>query len=493
MRKEIFWNFIVTILTSMMSFIQNKYFVQYMGIETLGLMKLFTQLLQYLNIVELGLGGASAYALYKPLADKDYKKTSIIVTTIEKMYNKIAILIFSLGILTIPLVCSLIESDISSISISIYWMLYILNTVSTYLYIKYVILFTANQELLLVRFIQGGSKFIFQILQVIFIIRFHSFYIFIILLFLDNITQFIFFKKYYKRKYSYIKETEERYDDIKTDIKNLFWHKIGWLVVCNTNIIFISKFVSLAIAGIYASYLMVIQILITLIGVITTVIRPKIGRFIAQNTKAKIYTSYKQSNILFIFGSLFSLFSLYILVDSFISLWIGKDFLLPKQTILLICINYFFDFVRRNLDIYKECFGFFDDIMSPILESIINLSFSIFLGKLYGVNGIVLGGIISNISIITIYKPILVFKRCFDQNWKEYIKVYGNYFVLVGISLTSLNIVTRPFIKVDINTWLEWIIYTITISIISVIIIFIVFLLNKDFRNIIKVYVLKKK
>ena len=62
MKKELLYNFIFTFLTSIILFIQNKYFVQYMGIETLGIMKLFSQLLQYLNIVELGLGSASAFA-----------------------------------------------------------------------------------------------------------------------------------------------------------------------------------------------------------------------------------------------------------------------------------------------------------------------------------------------------------------------------------------------------------------------------------------------
>ena len=95
--------------------------------------------------------------------------------------------------------------------------------------------------------------------------------------------------------------------------------------------------------------------------------------------------------------------------------------------------------------------------------------------------------------VILIYRPILVFKRCFDQNIKEYIKVYGNYLVLLIISLFCLNAATKPFIRENISSWLDWIIYATTISVITGVVLFIVFLLNKEFRNIIKVYVLKKK
>ena len=68
--RGIYINFIITFVTSLFSFIINKYFANYMGIEKLGLMKLFTQIMAYLNLVDMGIASASTYALYEPL----YKK-----------------------------------------------------------------------------------------------------------------------------------------------------------------------------------------------------------------------------------------------------------------------------------------------------------------------------------------------------------------------------------------------------------------------------------
>lgn len=493
MKKELLLNFIFTLFTSILGFIQNRYFVRYMGINTLGMMKLFSQLLAYLNIVELGLGSASAYALYKPLAEKNHKQISIVVSTIESVYNKIAIIIMVLGICCIPLIPFFIENSIVGNRIYFYWLLYVLNTVSTYLYIKYVILFTANQEFIFVRSVQSISKIIFQILQIIFIIKYHSFFLYIILLILDSFIQFIFFKLHYKKQYSYIIKTKERYEGIKSDIKNLFWHKIGSLVVFNTDLILISKFVSIEVVGIYASYQMIISTLSLLVNIIVGVISPKIGKYIAENSVEKIYRSFKNINLLFLIGALFFSVVTLISINSFIKLWIGEEFELKFFTVILICINLFISIARWNLEIFKNSSGFFEDIQSPILESVINLVISIVLGLKLGLDGIIIGTIASNISIIMIYKPILVYKRCFNQTWKEYIKVYGNYLILIGVSLFSLNIVTRPFIRTDINTWLDWIINATTISIISLVTIFIVFLLNRDFRNIIKEYILKRK
>lgn len=486
MKKEIILNFIFTILISIVMFLQNKYFVEYMGIETLGIMKLFSQLLQYLNIIEMGLGSASTFSLYKPLTEKNYEQVSIILSTIKSIYNKIALLLFCLGILVTPILPFFMKVKSFDKVIYIYWILYVLNTVSTYLFIKYVVLFTANQEFIYVRFIQSLSKFIYQILQIWLIIKYHSFLIFIILLILDNLTQYIFLRKHFDKNYSFIFSTKEKYAGLNRDIKNLFWHKIGGLIVFNTDLILISKLVSIEVVGIYANYQLVVQMITTVINIVVNVIRPKIGKYIAINSKEKIYKLFKKINIIFLLIGIIFSYCAYILINYFISLWIGKEYTLSNLSVQLICINIFTMCFRVILDTFKDGSGFFDDIQCPILESIINLVFSIILGIKYGLNGIIMGTIISNASIILIYKPALTFKRCFNQGFKEYIKVYGNYLILIIISLLSLNKIIKGFLFSEINSWLDWILYSIKVSIFISIVLSVVFLLNKDFRNVLK-------
>ena len=493
MKKEVMINFILTILISFIGFFQNKYFIQYMGIEILGVMKLFSQLLQYLNIIEMGIGSASTFILYKPLAEKDFEQISIIISTIKSFYNKIALILFLLGILVTPILPFFMRLETFNKMIYIYWILYLLNTVSTYLFIKYVILFTANQEFIFVRYIQSFSKIIFQILQIILIVKINSFLLYILMLLLANLTQYILFKKHYNKNYSYIYKSEERYQGLSRDIKNLFWHKLAGLIVFNTDLILISKFVSIEIVGVYASYQLVLQMVSMLVNIVISVIRPKLGKFISLNSKNKIYELFKEINTIFLYLGILLSYCTHILINNFIGIWIGKEYILDRFTIFLICINLFVGIFRVILESFKEASGFFDDVQSPILEAIINFIFSLGLGIKYGLDGIIIGTIISNILVIMIYKPILVFKRCFDKGVKEYIKIYGNYLILLIISLILLNIATKPFIKTDINTWIDWIIYATTISVITGVVLFIVFLLNKEFRNVIKIHILKRK
>ena len=201
MKKELLLNFIITLVIGILTFVINRYFVIYIGIAALGIMKLFNQLLYYLNLVEMGIGGASTYAFYEPLMKNDYKKISIILGTIAPLYNKISVIIFSIGLFITPLISLLLKDKIETKILYIYWILYVINTTISYLYIKYSILFMADQKFNIVRSIQGISKITCQVLQIIVIIKIQSFIVYILLLILDNLIQYICYLYYYKKNY----------------------------------------------------------------------------------------------------------------------------------------------------------------------------------------------------------------------------------------------------------------------------------------------------
>ena len=62
------------------SFISRKIFIEYLGTEILGLNTTVVNLLQFLNLAELGIGAAISYTLYQPLADNNRDKICEIVS-----------------------------------------------------------------------------------------------------------------------------------------------------------------------------------------------------------------------------------------------------------------------------------------------------------------------------------------------------------------------------------------------------------------------------
>ncbi|MDP0492693.1 MAG: oligosaccharide flippase family protein [Fusobacterium sp. JB021] len=484
--KGMLINFICTFIPCIISFIVNKYFVEFMGIEYLGLMRLFTQLLAYLGIVEMGLGSASAYSLYKPLAEKDYRRLNIVISTISSLYKKIAFFILIMGLVLVPFLKFFIKDINITNMIILYWILYLTNTVLNYLFIKYNILFTANQEYNFVRVVQASTRILSQILKIYVILRYKSFLLFISCILLETGIQYLLFKKYYNKNYSFIKKTKIRDKIIVKNLKNLFFHRIGELVVFNTDLILISKFISLKTVGVYASYRMLIKLLKMSLNVITGVLSPMIGRFVAIHSDEENFNLWKKINIVYVFMGVIGTYCFYELSTDFVIIWIGKENTFIKETVFLLSVNLYIIFIRCITEKFKNSYGFFDDIQLPILESILNFSVSLILVIKIGLNGVIIGTIVSDIFVILILKPILVFKRCFKKSIGCYARLYLNYIFLSIISILLVSNIVNKYFDKNISDFYDWTLKGFEIFILTTIISLLIFLSNNDFRKGIK-------
>lgn len=483
---EVILNFFLTFFIGGGQIILNKCFFSYLGSDNLGIMKLFTQLLSYLNLADMGVAAASTYALYKPLANKDYKEISVIMNTITRMYNKILIYVLGIGLLATPTITFFINNtNVLKRDIYLYWVLYVLGLVVTYGFLKFHILFLADQKFKLVKISQGFTKILIQLLQIYTLMKFKSFYLFIALIILEGIVQYILFKYLYNKNYAkHMLKTQEIKKEIINNLKKLFWHKLAGMVVFNTDLIIISKFISLEIVAIYSSYLLLEQMLITVVTILTSVLAPKIGKYIAFNEKNEIHEKWREINNMFLFLGILLSFSMYKLANTFITLWMGKDFLLPKITLFLICINIFIRATKPLIESFQSGSGFFDDIHLPIAEAIINFIFSIVLVYYIGLNGVILGTVISNITIICIAKPVLVFKKCFDKSTKDYLKIYGLYLIFSIVAFYICNILFKLFFeKILVNNWLDWFILSIKSSILNLIVLAIFYIIHRKIQR----------
>ena len=72
------------LLGLIVSFIARIFFIRILGAEYLGVNGLFTNILTILSLVELGIGPAIIFSLYKPLAENNIKK----VKALMKFYQK---------------------------------------------------------------------------------------------------------------------------------------------------------------------------------------------------------------------------------------------------------------------------------------------------------------------------------------------------------------------------------------------------------------------
>ncbi len=88
--KKFFYNTLFTALLQVVNvaaaLIVPRFMLQFYGSEINGLVTSITQFINYFNLVEAGLSAAAVYALYKPLAEGDDRRTSRIVSASRRFY-----------------------------------------------------------------------------------------------------------------------------------------------------------------------------------------------------------------------------------------------------------------------------------------------------------------------------------------------------------------------------------------------------------------------
>ena len=91
-------NLVFYILILCISFFSRKIFLNCLGADFVGLTGTLLNLLNFLNLAELGVSTAIGYVLYKPIFDQDKTRINEIISVLGYMYRWIGLVIIGAGL-----------------------------------------------------------------------------------------------------------------------------------------------------------------------------------------------------------------------------------------------------------------------------------------------------------------------------------------------------------------------------------------------------------
>lgn len=470
-----------------------------LGVEYLGLNNLFTSIIQMLCLADIGIGNAMVYEMYKPASKKNYKELSSLLNVYKKIYFILSLIILLIGICLIPFLDVLIKGTLpESTNIYLLFIIYLFNTFISYCLFSYkrsiLQVFQRNDILSNINTI---CNIIVYFIQIILLIYFKNYYLyvltFVLLTIIDNISVHYITKK----KYPEIKPEGTIENDVKTDITKrvsaLAGHKIGAVVISSLDSIVISIFLGISTLAIYSNYFYIVKALNGVLNIGFNSVLPGIGNsLVIESEEANKELFYKLSFMLISFVSFCSV-CLFILLQSFMKLWMGADFLLPFYTMILFVI-YFYSWQFRIIGLaFKDAAGMWkDDAMKPYIGLIVNLILNIILVQVIGINGILISTIIVMFFIYFPWETHVLFKSLFKSDTKEYIKnVILNIIFTVFVAILTHLILSN----LSINLYLDIAIRLITTVIIYTILFIVFYSNNKYFKyylNEIKTFIQKR-
>lgn len=442
------------------SFVARIIFLKILNSDYLGINGLFTNILTMLTLVELGIGPAMVFSLYKPLAEEDKEKIKSLMNLYKKIYRTVGIIILILGFVTLPLYPLFISEAPNIENLNLIYLLFISNTAISYFYSYKRSLIICDQKRYIATIYRYGFFFLLNIVQILILLIMKNYILYLVLQVLFTWLENLFISRKADKMFPYLKEKniakleKEEIDKIKKNSTAMVAHKVGGIVVNSTDNMIIAKLVSLTIVGIYSNYLLIIQALETIILQIFNSIIASIGQIGAKDEKEKLKDIFNKTFFLnfWIFG--FCSICLIILFNDFITLWIGDKYIFTNYIVITIVIMFYLKGIRRTVLTFRDALGlFYKDRYKPIFESIINLVVSIILAMQFGVIGVFLGTIISTLTTSLWVEPLILYKYGFNEKVRKYFIRLTQYTSIGIISYLATYLITSFITKLTIITF----------------------------------------
>lgn len=444
-QKSVFniaFSIIYQLVTLFSNFLMKTILIKNLGIQYTGVSALFTDILTVLSVAELGFGTAVSYALYRPLYEKDDIQIAKIMRLYQKIYRIVFFVIIAAGI-----VCSFflkyIVKDVPDIkeNINIVFIFFIFKAAVSYLFVYKATLIEANQEKHIVSAIGTAVCILATILEATAITIFKSYIGYLFVMVTMVIVQNVIISSVANRRYPMLKNVcskslslPERKEIFK-NVRALAIYKISGALQRGVDSVIISAMLGTSLVGFLSYYKMIVNNVDSLFGQIFEAIKPSVGNLAASESNKRQYAVFKKMCFLsFVIGNFITV-SLITLLNPFITLWLGSNYLLGMNIVIMLAADIYIITMVRPYESFRNANALFVyGKYRPAVMVILNIVLSVWLANIWGMFGVLFATVAARILTHVWYDPWLIYKKVFDEPFFEYIKMKISYLLTVVIN-----------------------------------------------------------
>lgn len=443
-----------------------------MGAEFLGLTGTLGNILGFLSLAELGVGTATAYNLYKPLQENDREKINELVSVFGYLYKNIGFVILGLGIIIsafFPLIFKSAELHLF-IVFAAFFSILTSSLISYFINFRQIVL-SADQKGYLVTGYLQGANIVKVLIQIAFALTWGNLYAYIAIELSFSVIACIILNLRINKEYPWLETSSAKGKQalpgnkaLVSNIKQIFVHKFASFVQLQSDQIFIFAFVSLKMVAFYGNYMIIIDKLSQAVNSALGSFGAGVGNLIAEGDSERIEIVFWEIMSLRFLVAGVIIFCFYHLVEPFISLWLGSEYILDRKILIFLLIIVYVTTTRGAVDMFKEGYGLFADTWAPIVEAAVNIVVTLITAPKFGICGILLGKIVSLFAIVVIWKPYYVFSKGFHESVWTYWKEYSKYLITLAVSFLVCHyfLVSLDFMAITSSTIVNWILSAIT-------------------------------
>ncbi|MBQ3339940.1 MAG: hypothetical protein IJG82_10185 [Atopobiaceae bacterium] len=437
-RRNLFFGMVNRMVAMLMPFLSRTALIYVLGMEYAGLSTLFTNILQVLNLADLGIGTAIVYALSEPVANDDVPTIRALMNYYRRVYRAIGCVIAVLGLLVLPFLPRLIKGEPpQDVNLTILYLVYLANTVISYWLFAYKqALPTAMQRVDVVSNVNTITNILLNLAQVVLVILFKNYYAFLVVIPLCTVLNNLLMSWHVDRTYPGYKPVGVISEELRASIRK----RVAGLTiqrVCATtrnalDSVFLSAFIGLTITGIYNNYLLIMGAVTSVLGVVSTAILPTVGNSIVTDTTEKNYNDMRLMNFVYMMVSAWCASCLLCLYQPFMRIWMGEQNMLGMAVVVLLVLYFYGLKMGDIISLYASGSGLWWEMRwRSIAESVGNVVLNFIFVQIWGVAGIVGATLVSLLIFNFGLATSIIFKYYF-KNGKlgEYFLDQLHYFLV---------------------------------------------------------------
>ncbi len=485
--KKIAINFIAEVIPlviiAFLGIFKLKFFVEFLGDETLGLYQLFSQIMIYVALVDGGISSALLYSLYKPNTAKNDKKMSEILTAGKRCFSIIGASVFFLAFIVSLFIPYFIkDNSFSNTFVSISFLLFSISNVVSYFFVPYQTLFEVKEKkyvttlsLQIGQIVQNALEILLLFLGVsfLYILVMHG-----VIKLISNLVIYILAKRNYPNIDFNSHEKDYKFT---RQLKDLIVHKINGLVGSNIDILIITNMFGLKLVAIYSTYNYILNMIKDVLNKLSSSIVAILGNKLVEDEKESYNLFREMRSFLFYLATILCT-SLLFAINPFINIWYEGKIKSNNLLALAFVLVLFTFVVKICTNVFINAKGLFKETKyCAITDTIVNLTLSILLAHKFGISGVVFATAFSVFIAEYILKTRVLFKEVFKKSSIIYHVENIKFFIILFLDMLLAYFITSRF---TISNILVWFVFYTLFTIINAIFLLIIYSLLKETKFI---------
>jgi len=426
---------------TLLSFAQRMIFIRCLSMEYLGVNGLFSNILSVLGIAELGIGPAMLYSMYKPAAEGNQAHVARLMNLYRRLYRCVALVVAGLGLAILPFLEFFVKEGMELPNLRVIYLLYLASTVSNYFLGYKNAILLAHQRAYYRNAVEYIGRMVQLTAQTIVLLCTQNFILYLLIQLFSQLTVNLLVARKADRDYPYLKSNRELPNreegrSIAKNVRAMGIHTIGATIKNGTDNILISAYVGLSSVGIYSNYQMIYLAASSLMRKIYEGFSTSIGNLGATESGEKVYEVFQKLDffVFLLYG--YVSVGMFVMCSPLIELIFGAEYLFPTQVVCLLTLDFYLTGVRQITLEFRTALGlFWRDRYKAAAESAINLFVSLLLVQRYGVEGVLLGTVISTVSTCSWVEPYIFMRYGIKDDWKRRLR---DHFVNLFIRIFSV-------------------------------------------------------